>query len=194
VGKSYVMCGEAIMSRVGRRPIPIPEGIEVEIKGRRVRVKGPKGELEREFHPDMIIEKKDGNIVVSRPTDNKLHRSLHGLTRTLIANMIEGVKNGYRKILEVVGTGYRAQKSGNKIVLNVGFTHPVELEIPKGIEARVEGTQRIVVEGIDKEAVGQFAAKIRAVRPPDPYVGKGIRYFGEEVRKKPGKAGRIGKK
>jgi len=182
------------MSRVGRRPIPIPEGVEVEIKGRRVRVKGPKGELEREFHPDMIIEKKDGNIVVSRPTDNKLHRSLHGLTRTLIANMIEGVKNGYRKILEVVGTGYRAQKSGNKIVLNVGFTHPVELEIPKGIEARVEGTQRIVVEGIDKEAVGQFAAKIRAVRPPDPYVGKGIRYFGEEVRKKPGKAGRIGKK
>jgi large subunit ribosomal protein L6 len=182
------------MSRIGQLPIPVPQGIVVNIEGGEVTVRGPKGELRRSFHPDISIALKDTNLIISRPDDERLHRSLHGLTRTLLANMVLGVTQGFEKSLEIVGVGYRAQKVGDKLVLQVGFTHPVEIPPTPGISFAVEGPNRVKVLGIDKELVGEVAAKIRKVRPPDSYKGKGIRYSGERIRLKSGKAGKaIGK-
>lgn len=181
------------MSRIGKVPVAIPSGVEVKVEGRTVTVKGPKGELSRTMHPEVIIEVKEGEVVVSRPNDGKLQRSLHGLTRTLIANMVEGVTKGYEKALEIRGVGYRASKQGNKLVLSVGYSHPVELEPPAGIEFEVPQPTRITVRGIDKELVGEIAAKVRGVREPEPYLGKGISYEGERIRRKAGKAGKAGK-
>jgi len=183
------------VSRIGRKPIPVPEGVRINIEGNHVTVEGPRGKLSRSFHPDIKIALKDNQIVVTRPTDERMHRALHGLTRSLLANMVTGVTEGYRKRLEVVGVGYRAEMRGDKLVLHVGFSHPVEIKPPPGIKFSVEkGNKIIVVEGNDKELVGDVAAKIRAVRKPEPYKGKGIRYEGEKIRRKPGKAGKIGAK
>ncbi|RKD34127.1 50S ribosomal protein L6 [Thermohalobacter berrensis] len=177
------------MSRIGIKPITIPDGVDVKIDDKNyVTVKGPKGQLEQQLHRDMEIVIEENVITVNRPTDNKKHKSLHGLTRTLIANMIEGVTKGYSKALEIVGVGYRAQKQGKKLVLSLGFSHPVEMEPPEGIEVEVPSNTKIVVKGIDKQKVGNFAAKIRELRKPEPYKGKGIRYEGEVVRRKEGKA------
>lgn len=181
------------MSRVGRRPIPVPEGVEVTIQNSRVSVKGPKGELTGSFHPDLSIHLAEGVLSVSRPSDQRRHRSLHGLTRTLLANMVEGVSAGFRKNLELVGVGYRAQQVGEKVVLQVGYSHPVEWTPPTGVSLAVEGTNRISVTGIDKQLVGEVASQIRRVRPPEPYKGKGIRYAGEVVLRKAGKSGRLGR-
>ncbi len=175
------------MSRIGRQPIPLPPNVEVKIDGSQVAVKGPKGELSGTFHPDMATSVEDGNLLVSRPSDIRLHRSLHGLTRTLLANMVTGVSQGFKKTLMIVGVGYRAQMEGDKLILQVGFSHRVEVAPPPGISITVEGNNQIHVDGIDKQKVGQVAAHIRAVRPPDRYKGKGIRYSGEVVRLKPGK-------
>ena len=181
------------MSRIGRMPIEGPAGVQVEVEDSRVRVRGPKGELTRLCHPDMTISLEEGQIVVRRPTDNRQHRSLHGLTRALLANMVQGVSEGFRKELEIVGVGYRAEIQGQKLVLNVGYSHSVEIVPPEGITITVgRGAKQIAVEGVDKELVGQIAAQIRAVRKPEPYKGKGIRYAGEQVRRKAGKAGKIG--
>ena len=181
------------MSRIGRMPIEVPAGVQVKIEDSRVTVRGPKGELTRLFHPDMTISMEEGQIIVRRPTDNRKHRSLHGLTRALLANMVQGVSEGFRKELEIVGVGYRAEIQGEKLVLNVGYSHSVEIGAPEGITITVgRGAKRIAVEGVDKELVGQIAAQIRAVRKPEPYKGKGIRYAGEQVRRKAGKAGKIG--
>ncbi len=182
------------MSRIGRMPIPIPDGVKVTIKGNEVTVEGIKGKLVRTFHPDMSITLEDGRLVVARPTDNRNHRALHGLTRSLLANMVEGVTKGFEKALELSGVGYRVQKVGDKISLQVGFSHPVDFSPPPGIELAVEGTNRIRVIGIDKELVGMVAARIRAIRPPDAYKGKGIRYVGERIKLKPGKAGKAAAK
>jgi large subunit ribosomal protein L6 len=182
------------MSRVGNRPITIPKGVEVSIKGNEVTVKGPKGQLSRSFLKDMSISLNEGILTVSRPTDNRRHRSLHGLTRSLLANMVEGVSQGFKKSLELYGVGYRAAKSGEKLVLQVGYTKPVEFTPPTGISLVTEGPTQISVLGIDKELVGGVAAKIRAVKPPDSYLGKGIKYAGERVRRKAGKAGKVGRK
>ncbi len=182
------------MSRIGRMPVPIPPGVEVRVDGPHVWVRGPKGELEKTFHPDMRILVEDGKIVVQRPSDLRHHRALHGLTRALLANMVRGVVEGYTKELELVGTGYRAALQAGKLVLHVGFSHPVEFTPPPGITLEVPVPTRIVVRGIDKELVGQVAAQLRAIRPPDPYKGKGIRYAGEVLKLKPGKAGRAGGK
>ncbi|MDY6907924.1 MAG: 50S ribosomal protein L6 [Chloroflexota bacterium] len=182
------------MSRIGKMPIPVPPGVEVIMKGSDVTVKGPKGELTRSFNPDMSISLDDGVLTVSRPSDNRVHRSLHGLTRSLLANMVEGVSSGIEKGLDIVGVGYRARKEGDKVVLQVGHSHPVEVVPPPGITLEVVGTTQVKVRGIDKELVGDVAARIRAVRPPDRYKGKGIRYTGEQVRLKPGKAGKVGAK
>ncbi len=180
------------MSRIGRKPIDIPEKVTVEIgKNNKVTVKGPKGELTRTFHPDMTIEIKDGQILVTRPTDQRHHRALHGLTRALLANMVTGVSQGFVKELEMVGVGYRAILKGKALDLSLGFSHPVVIEPPEGINFEVEKSGRAFrVMGIDKELVGEVAAKIRALRPPEPYKGKGIRYRGEYVRMKAGKAGK----
>ncbi|SRR5690554_1774395 len=178
------------MSRIGRAPIQVPAGVEVKINGNVIEVKGPKGQLSREFHPEMNVELADGSIVVTRPSDEKQHRSLHGLTRTLIANMVKGVTEGFTRNLEIVGVGYRAAKQGSKLVLTVGYSHPVEIEPAPGIEIEVPTPTKISVKGIDKELVGQTAANIRDVRRPEPYLGKGIRYEGERVRRKAGKAGK----
>lgn len=178
------------MSRIGKAPIPIPAGVETELKGNTVRVKGPKGSLERQVSGKMTVSVKDGNILVNRPNDGKEARSLHGLTRTLIANMVKGVTEGYQKTLLISGTGYRAVQQGSKLVLGMGLSHPVEITPPDGIEIEVPSPTRIVVKGIDKELVGQIAANIRAIRPPEPYKGKGIRYEGERIRMKAGKAGK----
>lgn len=178
------------MSRIGKMPIPLPQGVEVNIRGNEVTVKGPKGELSRSFSPAISISLNDDIITVSRPSDNRVHRSLHGLTRSLLANMVDGVSKGFQKSLELVGIGYRAQMVEEKLVLQVGYSHPVEVAPPPGISLAV-GTNRINVEGIDKELVGDVAAKIRAIRPPDHYKGKGIRYAGELVRLKPGKSGKV---
>lgn len=180
------------MSRIGKLPIPIPAGVEVSISGQTIRVKGPKGELTRELHEDAIVEVVDGEVVVSRKNDNKWNRSLHGLTRTLVANMIEGVTNGFVKSLEIRGVGYRAAKQGNKLVLSVGYSHPVEIEAPAGIEFDVPAPTQVAVRGIDKELVGAIAANIRSVRKPEPYLGKGIAYVDERIRRKAGKAGKVG--
>jgi large subunit ribosomal protein L6 len=175
-------------------PIALPPRVEVSVDGSRVTVKGPRGELSREFSPDMAIRLGDGELTVSRPSDRPQHRSLHGLTRSLLANMVTGVSDGFTKLLELQGVGYRAQMQGPKLVLQVGYSKPVEVDPPEGIAFVVEGTNRVLVQGINRELVGQVAADIRAVRPPEPYKGKGIRYQGERVRRKAGKAGKAGKR
>lgn len=177
------------MSRIGKLPINIPQGVDVKIEGNLVTVKGPKGLLSRELHKDMQVEMNDGKIEVKRPSDEKFHKALHGLTRTLVNNMVEGVTKGFEKSLELVGVGYRAQKQGKKLVLSVGYSHPVEIDPPAGIEIEVPVATKIVVKGADKEAVGALAANIRKVREPEPYKGKGIKYEGERIRRKVGKAG-----
>jgi large subunit ribosomal protein L6 len=176
------------MSRIGKKPIEVPSDVTVTIDGTNVTVKGPKGELSRGFHQDMIIKLEDNTLVVERPSESKLHRSLHGTTRSVISNMIEGVKNGYQKSLELIGVGYRASKSGSKLILNVGYSHPVEIDPEQGIDIEVPANTKVIVRGIDKERVGAIAANIRDVRPPEPYKGKGIRYEGEHVRRKEGKS------
>ena len=178
------------MSRVGKVPITIPSGVEVQVKGARITVKGPKGELSRDLIPEMKLNLSDGVLTVERPSDHPRHRSAHGLTRTLIANMVTGVSEGFAKTLELQGVGYRAQMQGPSLVLAVGYSNTVEVYPPPGIEFEVEGTTRVTVRGISKEDVGQVAADVRKVRPPEPYKGKGIRYLGEYVRRKAGKAGR----
>jgi large subunit ribosomal protein L6 len=182
------------MSRIGRLPITIPAGVDVTIDGRTVTVKGPKGQLSRELHPDIAVSREDGSIVVTRPTEQKVHKQLHGLTRTLVNNMVVGVTDGYRKGLEITGVGYRATKNGEKLTLNLGYSHPIEIDPPKGISFEVENPTRLAVVGIDKELVGQVAAQVRATRKPEPYKGKGVRYSGEYIRRKAGKAGKIGGK
>lgn len=177
------------MSRIGRKPIPVPANVTVTIEGTNVKVKGPKGELERRIRPEIAVKQEDGTLSVTRPSDSKEHRALHGLTRALVANMVEGVTTGYRKTLEIIGVGYRAEKKGRALVLNVGYSHQVEYPEPDGITLSTTGPTVVVVEGIDKEKVGQVAAEIRSVRPPEPYKGKGIRYQGEQVRRKAGKTG-----
>jgi len=180
------------MSRIGKKPIQIPEGVNVEVKNGAVVVTGPKGSLTVNFRPEIEVLVEDKKILVKRKGENKLAKSLHGLTRTLIANAVEGVTNGFSKSLEVVGTGYRASLEGETLVLAVGFSHLVKVSPPPGIKFEVEGNNKIKVSGIDKALVGQVAAQIRKIRPPDPYKGKGIRYEGEEVKLKPGKAGKAG--
>ncbi|HHY35403.1 MAG TPA: 50S ribosomal protein L6 [Firmicutes bacterium] len=175
------------MSRVGRQPVAIPKGVSVELKGNRLTVKGPKGTLEREFHPDMKVLVQDGLIRVERPSDSRIHKSLHGLTRALIANMVHGVTEGYEKALEMSGVGYRATKSGDKVILNLGFAKPVEIQPPKGIVIDVPSPTSLVIRGADKEAVGELAARIRRLRPPEPYQGSGIKYVGEKIRRKAAK-------
>ncbi|MGI6127769.1 MAG: 50S ribosomal protein L6 [Planifilum sp.] len=178
------------MSRVGRKPITIPSGVEVTIDGNTVTVKGPKGTLTRQIHPEMTVKKEDNVIKVERPSDDRVHRALHGTTRTLIANMVEGVSKGFSKTLELVGVGYRAQKKGKTVVLNVGYSHPVEVAETDGVELEVPSATQIIVKGIDKEKVGAVAANIRAVREPEPYKGKGIKYSDERIRRKEGKTGK----
>jgi large subunit ribosomal protein L6 len=182
------------MSRIGRLPIPVPSGVDVTIDGRQVTVKGPKGTLSRALHPDMTLSREDGTLVVTRPTEQKTHKQLHGLTRTLVNNMVVGVTDGYRKGIEITGVGYRAALNGKKLTLNLGYSHPIEIDPPEGISFEVENPTRLAVVGIDKELVGQIAAKVRATRKPEPYKGKGVRYAGEYIRRKAGKAGKIGGK
>src|SRR6476620_2498221 len=178
------------MSRIGKKPIEIPAGVTVTVNGSNVTVKGPKGELSRSFNSDLTITLEENVLTVTRPTDEKNHRALHGTTRAVIANMVEGVSNGFQKSLELIGVGYRAQKQGNKLILNVGYSHPVEFEAEEGLEVEVPANTKIIVKGISKERVGALAADIRDVRPPEPYKGKGIRYEGEYVRRKEGKTGK----
>jgi len=178
------------MSRIGKMPIPVPQGVSVDINNGDVSVKGPKGELRRQFSPEMSIELKEDTLTVSRPSDDREHRSLHGLTRTLLANMVEGVTEGYERYLDIVGVGYRAEQRGENLVISIGFSHTVEVKPLPGITLKAETNNRILVSGIDKEVVGEMAARIRAIRPPDAYKGKGIRYSGEVVRLKAGKAGK----
>ncbi len=177
------------MSRVGNAPVAILDGVDVKLDGHTITVKGPKGQLTRDLHPDMIIEIEDGNVIVKRPSESKYHKSLHGLTRALIANMVKGVKDGFDKALEISGVGYRAEKKGNKLVMNLGYSHQVEMVDPEGIETVCEGQNRVVVKGISKEAVGAHAANIRAKRLPEPYKGHGIKYADEHIRRKVGKTG-----
>ena len=178
------------MSRIGRKPIQVPAGVEVVQEGNVLRVKGPKGALERAIHPAMKVVVENGEILVERPSDAKLHRSLHGTTRSVVNNMVEGVTNGFTKVLDLVGVGYRATKSGDKVSLALGFSHPVELPNTEGIEIDVPAANKLIVKGIDKELVGTYAAKVRALRKPEPYKGKGIRYENEVVRRKVGKTGK----
>ncbi len=181
------------MSRVGKKAIALPDKVRVDIRGSEVTVKGPKGELCRSFHPDMELVLEDGVLTVQRPTDHRIHRAMHGLTRALLANMVAGVSEGYSKDLEIVGTGYRAEMQGDKLVLYLGYSHPIEFAPPEGISFDVpRGGRTVTVQGIDKELVGEISARIRRQRPPEPYKGKGVRYQGERVRRKAGKAGRVG--
>lgn len=186
------------MSRVGNRPIPVPANVQVTIEDNHITVKGPKGQLSRTLHPDMTVSVQDGQMLVARPSNSKEHRSLHGLTRSLIANMVTGVTTGFQKALEVTGVGYRVQKQGAKLVMQLGLSHPVEVALPPGVEivdvetftpttANEWRTARFVVKGIDKEQVGETAAKLRRLRKTNPYTGKGVRYEGERIRRKPGK-------
>jgi large subunit ribosomal protein L6 len=175
------------VSRIGKQPIPIPEGVDVDIAPGRVAVKGPRGELTQAVSPEMKVELADGTLTVARPTDRGPHRALHGLTRSLVANMVEGVTNGYERRLEIQGVGYRARLQGRTLELNVGFSHPVAVEAPEGIEFELPQPTQVIVRGIDKQLVGETAARIRRIRPPEPYKGKGIRYAGEQVRRKVGK-------
>ena len=181
------------MSRIGRLPIVVPAGVDVTIDGSTVTVKGPKGTLTGTYNSNMAIELKDGHVTVTRPDDTKENRALHGLTRTLIANMITGVHTGFKKELEIVGIGYRAALQGKDLVLNVGYSHQVTMTPPEGITIEVPGPNKIVINGYDKQLVGQFASEVRGVRPPEPYKGKGIKYADEVVRRKEGKAGKGGK-
>lgn len=176
------------MSRIGKKPIQVPNNVKVGIDGNTIFVEGPKGKLVFEMHPDMKAEVKEGQFIVSRNSDDKSAMSLHGLTRTLINNMIIGVTSGFQKELEIIGVGFRAQVSGKKLVIQLGFSHPVEFHIPEGIVIETPKPTQIVIKGIDKQKVGEVAAEIRAIYPPEPYKGKGIRYVGEYVRKKVGKA------
>jgi large subunit ribosomal protein L6 len=178
------------MSRIGRKPITIPSGVNVTLDNTLITVKGPKGTLSRQIHKDMKLVVAENELSVERPSDNKLHRSLHGTTRSVVANMVSGVTEGFVKNLDLVGVGYRANKTGNKLVLNVGYSHPVEIEPENGIEFDVPSNTKIIVKGIDKELVGATAAKIRSVREPEPYKGKGIKYEGERILRKEGKAGK----
>ena len=178
------------MSRVGNMPITVPAGVEVKIEGNHITVKGPKGSLERDIHPNMKVELDGNEIKVSRPDDTNLNKSLHGTTRALIHNMVEGVVNEFKVELEINGVGYRAQKQGNKLVMNLGYSHPVEMEAPAGITFDLTDANHIVVRGIDKELVGQTANEVRAKRPPEVYRGKGIKYATEHIRRKEGKAGK----
>ena len=178
------------MSRIGNKVITIPAGVEVNINDNFATVKGPKGELKQQFDKDMTFNVEGNEITVVRPSDSKRHRTVHGTTRAILANMIEGVSTGFKKELELIGVGYRAQMQGKKLVLSVGYSHPVEFEEIEGIKLGVEGNTKVSIEGINKELVGQYAAKVRAVRPPEPYKGKGIRYVGEYVRRKEGKTGK----
>ena len=182
------------MSRIGKLAIPIPSGVDVEVDGNHVVVKGPKGELERNLAPELRIVRDDGVLHVERPNDEKRSRELHGLTRTLVNNMVVGVTAGYRKSLEITGVGYRATLVGRKLQLNLGYSHPIEIDPPAGISFEVENPTHLAVVGINKELVGQMAAKVRAMRKPEPYKGKGVRYAGEVIRRKAGKAGKIGGK
>jgi large subunit ribosomal protein L6 len=182
------------MSRIGRQAIPVPSGVDITIDGTRVTVKGPRGELSRDLAPELRVVREDGELRVERPRDDKRSRELHGLTRTLVANMVTGVTTGYRKSLEITGVGYRAQKVGNRLQLNLGYSHPIEIDPPEGISFEVENPTRLAVVGIDKELVGHVAARVRATRKPEPYKGKGVRYAGEVIRRKAGKAGKIGGK
>lgn len=178
------------MSRIGKKPVEVPSGVTITLEGTLMTVKGPKGELKRDLHPDMKINLEENVITVERPSDNKEHRALHGTTRSLISNMVEGVTKGYERALELIGVGYRATKSGQKLVLNVGYSHPVEIVPEQGIEIEVPSNTKVIVKGIDKERVGALASNIRSVRLPEPYKGKGIRYEGEYVRRKEGKTGK----
>jgi large subunit ribosomal protein L6 len=175
------------MSRVGLKTLEIPEGVEIIQDNNKITVKGPKGELTRTFHKDITVKVEDNVLSVERPSDHKDHRALHGTTRSLIGNMVEGVSKGFEKSLEIIGVGYRAQKQGENVVINAGYSHPVEVDNREGIEIEVPSNTKLTVKGIDKELVGAVAAKIRAIRPPEPYKGKGIRYEGEQVRRKEGK-------
>jgi len=179
------------VSRVGRLPIEVPAGVDIKIDGSYLKVKGPKGEMEFTFSPDMTIKNEEGTIVVERPTDQPMHRALHGTTRSIINNMIVGVSKGFERVLEIEGVGYRAELNGKNLVVNVGFSHPVVVEPPEGISFDADmKVRQIKISGYDKQLVGQIAAEIRRLRPPEPYKGKGIRYQGEYVRRKPGKAGK----
>ncbi|MCY0876102.1 MAG: 50S ribosomal protein L6 [Firmicutes bacterium] len=178
------------MSRIGRKPIAIPGGVQVNLDGNMITVQGPKGTLSRALHPDMGVRLDGAELIVERPSDAKLHRSLHGTTRSVVANMVEGVTNGFQKSLDLVGVGYRAAKNGDKVTLSLGFSHPVEVVPVAGIEMEVPAVNKLIVKGIDKEQVGIFAAKIRDLRKPEPYKGKGIRYENEVVRRKVGKTGK----
>lgn len=182
------------MSRIGRKPITVPAEVEIKNENNLITVKGPKGELSRQVHNDMIVKIEDNILTVERPSDNKFHRSMHGLYRTLIDNMVIGVTKGYSKNLEIAGVGYRAAKAGNGINFTLGFSHPVVIEPPEGISFEVPAPTKITVSGISKEAVGAMAAKIRSLREPEPYKGKGVKYEGEVIRRKAGKAGGKGKK
>jgi len=178
------------MSRIGKRPIAVPNGVDVTIDGNTVRVKGPRGQLERTLHRDMIVERdEDGTIMVRRPTDAPQHRALHGLSRTLVSNMVEGVTTGFKKTLEIVGVGYRAENKPFGLTLNLGYSHPIDYRAPEGITLRAVSPTVVEVEGSSKEVVGQVAAEIRSLRPPEPYKGKGVKYQGEVIRRKAGKAG-----
>jgi len=182
------------MSRIGRLPITVPSGVTVNIKDSFVSIKGPKGEISQTFTPDMKIKLEDGKIIVERPSDSKEHRALHGLTRSLLNNMVTGATKGWEKGLEIVGVGFRAEKVGDKLILRVGFSHPIEVTPLPGVQLGIDGPSRVKVTGINKQIVGEMAAGIRGIRPPDVYKGKGIRYVGEAVRIKPGKAGKaVGK-
>ena len=182
------------MSRIGRKTINIPAGVDVKVDNGVITVNGPKGTLTQKVHPNITVNVEGGIIEVTRPNDDKENRSLHGLTRSLIANMVEGVVNGYKKELDVNGVGYRVQKQGNKCVMNLGFSHQVIVEDTEDIKIEVPGPNKIIITGIDKQKVGQFAAEVREKRPPEPYKGKGIKYVDEVVRRKEGKAGKGGKK
>ena len=178
------------MSRVGKQPIPVPSGVDVKVDGVSVTIKGKNGELKRDVHPEMRVALDGSEIIVTRPSDRPNHKALHGLTRALLANMVTGVDEGFKKVLEMHGVGYRAQQMGKNLQISVGFSHPVDVEAPQGITFEVEGNDKIIITGSDKEQVGQIAAEIRQIRPPEPYKGKGIRYEGEYVRRKAGKAGK----
>jgi large subunit ribosomal protein L6 len=177
------------MSRIGKKPIPVPANVQATVEGQTVKVKGPRGELTRTLHPAMMLSLANGTLTVARPSDENEHKALHGLTRTLIANMVEGVTAGYRKQLDIVGVGYKAEARPYGLQLALGFSHPVEFRAPKGIKLSAPQPTQIIIEGADKEMVGQVAAELRGLRPPEPYKGKGIKYVGEQIRRKAGKAG-----
>jgi len=177
------------MSRIGKKPVPVPKNVTVTVDGNTVKVKGPKGELERTLHSDMHVSMENGEVVVARPSDEQKHKALHGLSRTLVANMVEGVSSGFSKTLELIGVGYKAEVRPYGLQLALGFSHPVEYRSPKGIKLTAPVPTQIVVEGANKEIVGQVAAELRGLRPPEPYKGKGVKYQGEQVRRKAGKAG-----